>query len=131
MKGFIAGMLAAGILVAGCGKSGPTREQLAAMTAKGYYQHLQQGHADGYLAGLAGYDSMPDSYKAELKTNIRMFLHQQTAEHGGIASVADGNAVSDTSLNVVYAMLNIQFRDSTREEICVPMVEKDGRWLMK
>ena len=32
---------------------------------------------------------------------------------------------------VVYAFLLLQFRDSTQEEIVVPMVERDGEWVLK
>ena len=118
------------LFVLSCGIN-PTKEQLAAMAAQGYYQHLQQGDIDNYLAGTAGYDSLPEGYKAELKVNMKMFLARQKAEHGDIIAVETSNAKADSTLNVVYALLNIQFADSTREEISVPMVERQGRWMMK
>lgn len=113
-----------------CGNS-PTKEQLAAMAAQGYYQHLQQGDVDNYLAGVADYDSLPEGYRAELKANMKMFLARQKAEHGDIISVEAGNAKTDSTLSVIYAFLNIRFADSTREEISVPMVERQGKWVMK
>ena len=118
------------LFVLSCGNN-PTKEQLAAMAAQGYYQHLQQGDIDNYLAGTAGYDSLPEGYKSELKVNMKMFLARQKAEHGDIIAVETSNAKADSTLNVVYALLNIQFADSTREEISVPMVEHQGRWVMK
>lgn len=101
------------------------------MAAQGYYQHLQQGDIDNYLAGVAGYDSLPEGYKSELKVNMKMFLARQKAEHGDIVSVETSNAKTDSTLNVVYALLNIQYADSMREEICVPMVERQGKWVMR
>ena len=118
------------LFVLSCGNN-PTKEQLASMAAQGYYQHLQQGDIDNYLAGVAGYDSLPEGYKSELKVNMKMFLARQKAEHGDIIAVETSNAKADSTLNVVYALLNIQFADSTREEISVPMVERQGRWVMK
>ena len=117
-------------LVLSC-RNSPTKEQLAAMAAQGYYQHLQQGDIDNYLAGVAGYDSLPEGYKSELKVNMKMFLARQKAEHGDIVSVETSNAKTDSTLNVVYALLNIQYADSMREEICVPMVERQGKWVMR
>ena len=118
------------LFVLSCGNN-PTKEQLAARAAQGSYQHLQQGDIDNYLAGVAGYDSLPEGYKSELKVNMKMFLARQKAEHGDITAVETSNAKADSTLNVVYALLNIQFADSTREEISVPMVERQGRWVMK
>ena len=116
----------------GCKQAqGPTPEQLAALAAKGYYQHLQQGDIEHYLEGTLGYDSMPEGFKNEQRANIKMFLAQQKEAHGGIASVDVSNATADTIQKIVYALLNIQFADSTKEEICVPMVSRDGKWIMK
>lgn len=125
--------LAAIVFAAACCKQaqGPTPEQLAALAAKGYYQHLQQGDIEHYLEGTLGYDSMPEGFKNEQRANIKMFLAQQKEAHGGIASVDVSNATADTIQKIVYALLNIQFADSTKEEICVPMVSRDGKWIMK
>jgi len=119
-------------ILTGCKRAqGPTSEQLAALAAKGYYQHLQQGDIENYLEGTLGYDSMPEGFKNEQRANIKMFLAQQREAHGGIASVDVSNATADTIQKIVYALLNIQFADSTKEEICVPMVSRDGKWIMK
>ena len=119
------------LAVISCKKEGPSAEQLAAEAAKTYYTHLQQGEIEQYLSGTADYDSMPAGFQNELRINAKMFLAQQKKEHGGISSVEINSAKADTLLNIIYAMLTIQFGDSTNEEICVPMVEHKGEWKMK
>jgi len=128
---FRAFLIASLLTVISCSKNAPSPEQLAALAAQGYYQHLQHGEVERYLEGTLGYDSMPDGFKSEQRANIKMFLAQQKEAHGYITSVEVSNATSDSIQKIVYAMLNIQFADSTLEEICVPMVSKDGKWMMK
>ena len=55
------------------------------------------------------------------------------SQHGGLQSVAISSNVgrSDSTLRLTYAFLLLSFRDSTQEEISVPMVERNGEWLMK
>lgn len=133
MRKFIFSCGIALLAIIGCKEKGaPTPEQLAGLAAQGYYEHLQQGDIDNYLTGISGFDSLPVSHKAELKANALMFLRQQKADHGGICEVKTNFAKTDSTLNVVYAMLNILFADSTNEEVCVPMTEDNhGRWVMK
>lgn len=128
---FRAFLIASLLTVISCSKNAPSPEHLAALAAQGYYQHLQHGEVERYLEGTLGYDSMPDGFKSEQRANIKMFLAQQKEAHGYITSVEVSNATSDSIQKIVYAMLNIQFADSTLEEICVPMVSKDGKWMMK
>lgn len=128
---FRAFLIASLLTVISCSKNAPSPEQLAALAAQGYYQHLQHGEVERYLEGTLGYDSMPDGFKSEQRANIKMFLAQQKEAHGYITSVEVSSVTSDSIQKIVYAMLNIQFADSTLEEICVPMVSKDGKWMMK
>ena len=60
-------------------------------------------------------------------------MADMVSKHGGLTDVAVSPNIGrrDTSIHVTYAFLLLSFRDSTQEEIAVPMVEVDGEWRMK
>lgn len=108
-----------------------TREELAALAAKGYYTHLAAGEYEHFLEGKAGSDSLPDDYRSELMAVYRQFHDRQQRDHGGISEVRVSTARTDSLLPYTNAFLILCFADSLQEEIVVPMVELDGRWKMK
>lgn len=112
----------------GCGDVSP--EQAAALAAQGYYRHLVAGEYEEFLEGKAGSDSLPELYREQLLTAYRQFHAQQQA-HRGIREVSISNARRDTLTHYVSVFLLLNYGDSTREEIVVPMVDYDGRWRMK
>ncbi len=58
--------------------SNPTREELASLAARGYYQHLVDGDYDHFLEGRLMADSLPDDYRSQLNDAYAQFLAQQT-----------------------------------------------------
>ena len=110
-----------------------TPEEQAARAARGYYQCLIDDRPEEFLQGKADADSLPDSYRAQLLTAINQYRAEMLDKHNGLneVQVSDNVARRDTSLNLTYAFLLLCYGDSTEEEITVPMVERDGRWLMK
>jgi hypothetical protein len=56
---------------------------------------------------------------------------QQQADHGGIVAAEYSRAAIDSTLGVVQVFLLLNYADSTREEIVVPMVEQESVWKMK
>lgn len=118
-----------------------SKEELASLAAKGYYEHLMRGEYDEFLEGLdkmAYLDSLemigkPSlSYRSQLTDNLRQFMAQQEEAHGGIREVQVSNVRKDTLTDYTSVFLILCFNDSTKEEILVPMVERaDGRWRMR
>jgi len=107
-------------------------EDMAAMSAKGYYGHLIAGEYDAYLAGINGVDSLPAGYREQLITNARQFMARQKEEHGGIAGVEVIRAKADSTSGYVNVFLLLTFADSLHEEIVVPMLETSlAEWRMK
>jgi len=119
------------LLVIGC--SSQSAEEKAAEAAKTYYENLAKDFPEGFLEGKLGVDSLPAEYCEQLLDVYRQYVSEVEEKHGGIRSVSVSANVGrrDTILNVVYAFLLLSFNDSTQEEILVPMVEQNGRWLMK
>lgn len=117
------------IAVTAC-SSGPTREELAALAAKGYYTHLIKGEYQQFLEGYVQADSLPDDYRAQLVEGYKQFLSQQQ-ERKGVTEVCVSRAFTDSLTDYTNVLLMLCYGDSTTEEVVVPMVEQQGRWMMK
>ena len=111
--------------------SSPTREELASLAAKGYYQHLIEGDFDHFLEGRVMADSLPDDYRSQLIDGYSQFLAQQVNARGGINEVRISRAYTDSTQQYTSVLLMLCYADSTTEEAVVPMVEHNGRWMMK
>ena len=111
--------------------SSPTREELASLAAKGYYQHLIEGDFEHFLEGRVMADSLPDDYRSQLIDGYSQFLAQQVKARGGINEVRISRAYTDSTLQYTSVLLMLCYGDSTSEEVIVPMVEHNGRWMMK
>ena len=119
------------IIVCGAACSSPTREKLAALAAKGYYQHLIDGDYDHFVEGRVMADSLPVDYRSQLNDAYAQFLAQQFKSRGGIREVCVSRAFTDSTQNYTNVLLMLCYGDSTTEEVVVPMIERDGRWMMK
>ena len=115
--------------IAAC--SSPSREELASLAAKGYYQHLIEGDYDHFLEGREFADSLPADYRSQLIDCYSQFLAQQQEARGGINEVRISRAYTDSTQQYTSVLLMLCYGDSTTEEVVVPMVERNGRWMMK
>ena len=111
--------------------SNPTKEELASLAAKGYYQHLVEGDFEHFLEGRVMADSLPDDYRSQLIDGYSQFLAQQVKARGGINEVRISRAFTDSTQQYTSVLLMLCYGDSTSEEVVVPMVERNGRWMMK
>ena len=116
-----------------CACSSTTPDEQAARAARDYFQCLVDDRPAEFLQGKADVDSLPAGYRAQLLMTINQYCADMLDKHNGLneVQVSDNVARRDTSLNLTYAFLLLCYGDSTQEEIVVPMVERDGRWLMK
>ncbi|NPD93089.1 hypothetical protein [Xylanibacter muris] len=106
-------------------------EELAAKAAKIYYEHLFSGNYSEYLSGLDGTDSIPENYREQLLVNVKQFVVSQKAIHNGIGEVRVLRSQTDSVAGYTNVFLLLCFGDSVKEEVVVPMVERDGVWRMK
>lgn len=128
------------LLVAACGSS-VSREELASLAAKGYYDHLIHGEYEQFYEGLDQRSLPGDStalvlsadsaYRSQMLDNLRQFMAQQEQAHRGVLEVRVSNATTDTVQQLTNVFLVLCFADSTNEEVVVPMVERHGAWRMK
>ena len=87
--------------------SSPTREELASLAAKGYYQHLIEGDFDHFLEGRVMADSLPDDYRSQLIDGYSQFLAQQVKARGGINEVRISRAFTDSTQQYTSVLLMI------------------------
>ena len=118
------------VMLAACGN--PSKEELASLAAKGYYDHLIRGEYEQFLEGVDQRERMTDDdYHSQLLDCYEQFMAQQTTPHRGILEVRVSNAKTDTIQKYTNVFLVLCYGDSTNEEIVVPMVERNGSWRMK
>ncbi|MBQ8655701.1 MAG: hypothetical protein IJ527_01365 [Prevotella sp.] len=108
-----------------------TPEEQASLAAKGYYEHLAAGEYDQYMEGVSGTKEAPADYTEQLRASAKQYVGRLKQQHQGIEAVEVRSARSDTTLHCTEVFLLLRFTDTATEEICVPMVEQDGRWLLK
>ena len=123
-------------VLAACGSA--TKEELASLAAKGYYDRLIHGEYEQFYEGmdqrtLSDGTTLSDEavYRSQMLDNLRQFMARQAQEHRGVLEVRVSNATTDTVQQLTNVFLVLCFADSTNEEIVVPMVERQGTWRMK
>ena len=124
-------VVAALLLFACGGKTDKDPSEMVGRTAKLYYDNLLHGHYEEFVDGHFRPDSIPASYRSQLIDNMRMYVGQQNDEHHGIQEVRIVRATADTARHEGNAFLMLCFKDSTKEEVVVPMVNVGGLWMMK
>ena len=125
-----------------CQEETSNHADLAAETAKAYYEQLLNGDIISFVDGTAMHVNVVPTYREQLETNMKMFLGQQEKEHKGIKSVkkvrgvltcptnAEGQPKDTAHINA-NAFLLYNYGDDTSEEVVVPMVRVNGIWLMR
>lgn len=115
----------------GCSNSGPTPDEVAGKAAKAYYDLLLEGKYEQFVDGSYRPEAIPESYREQLVTNMKMFMGEQQEAHRGLKQVRVVSAKADTAKHVANAFLLFVYGDSTSEEVLVPMVEHKGVWYMR
>ena len=118
------------VIVVAC-STGVSREEQAALAAKGYYTHLVQGEYEQFVEGRLMADSLPADYRSQLIEGYKQFIAQQLEARKGILEVSVSRAYTDSLAGYTNVLLMLCYGDSTTEEVVVPMVERNGRWMMK
>ena len=118
------------VIVVAC-STGVSREEQAALAAKGYYTHLVQGEYEQFVEGRFMADSLPADYRSQLIEGYKQFVAQQLEARKGIQEVSVSRAYTDSLAGYTNVLLMLCYGDSTTEEVVVPMVERNGRWMMK
>ena len=125
-------LLMAILLLCGCSQQDQSSEEQAGIAAKEYYDRLLAGDIDGFLKGKADMDSVPADYRSQMYAACEQYKKELDETHGGVAAITVSNARKDsTQQMMMQAFLLLNFRDSTKEEIIVPMVQRGEVWKLR
>jgi len=125
-------LLMAILLLCGCSQQDQSSEEQAGIAAKEYYDRLLAGDIDGFLKGKADMDSVPADYRSQMYAACEQYKKELDETHGGVAAITVSNARKDsTQQMMMQAFLLLNFRDSTKEEIIVPMVQRGDVWMLR
>lgn len=118
--------------VFGCGRKdlSASGSDGARMAAEYFYELLSKGDAKAYVDNMSDAALMDSSKYGQFVDLMKQFLHEETELRGGIvsASATRERMVGDT---VGMVFLNVEFGDSTREEVMLPVVYTRGRWWIR
>ena len=124
-------LLMAILLLCGCSQQDQLSEEQAGIAAKEYYDRLLAGDIDGFLKGKADMDSVPADYRSQMYAACEQYKKELDETHGGVAAITVSNARTDSTQQMMQAFLLLNFKDSTKEEIIVPMVQRGEVWKLR
>ena len=116
--------------IIGCSKT-VSSEQQAMDTVQECYDALAKGDFETFLKGRARMDSIPASFHEQLLVAYKQFVKQQEKAHQGIDHFTVTRAEMDSVNHQIQVFLMVCYADSVQEEIVVPMIEHQGKWMMK
>ncbi len=114
-------------------------DDAAARAAKEYYDSLFAKNYAYFVRGMYLPDTIPDGYREQLEANASMFVGRMAGEHRGVSRVRILRFANDTVVSpdkrshvrVSDVFLVLSLGDSLNEEVVVPMIFHQGRWLMR
>ena len=114
-------------------------DDAAARAAKEYYDSLFAKNYAYFVRGMYLPDTIPADYREQLEANASMFVGRMQDEHHGVHDVRIMRFVNDTvaspdgksHVRTSDVFLVFCLGDSLNEEVVVPMIFHQGRWLMR
>lgn len=103
----------------------------ASDAARVFYGHLLAGNYAAFVDGMHFADSIPGEYREQLVVNTKMFVANQREMHGGLVSADVLRQERDSIAPEANVFVLLTYKDSTKEEIVVPMVLSGDEWLMR
>ena len=117
------------VIMSSCSRK--REEDKASIAAKDYYEMLIAGQYDKFVASSINTDNIPKEYREQLVTNVKQFVAVQKNERGGIREVRIVNSSYNKKKDSADVLLVLSYKDRVNEEIVVPMIKKNGKWMMR
>ena len=95
--------------------------------AESYYSMLIKGDYKGFVNGYANAESLPADFRSQLEDATAQFM-----ANDDMRSLVNVSALSDSlgEDSTAFVMLQLQFSDSTTEEIELPLILQEDGWKM-
>jgi hypothetical protein len=95
--------------------------------AESYYSMLIKGNYKGFVNGYADAESLPADFRSQLVDATAQFMAKDD-----MRSLMNVSAISDSLAedSTAVVMLQLQFSDSTSEQIEVPLILQEDGWKM-
>lgn len=120
------------LALAGCDRHGSLKDpgaEGARYAAEYFYDLLARGQAREYVDNMHEASVMDSSKYVQFVDLMEQFLHEERLADGGILSA---KATRDTMADsVAMVFMDVQFADSTCEEVMLPLVYTRGRWWIR
>ena len=115
------------VLLFAC-SGGHFTHKAARKSAEKYYTMLIKGNYKGFVSGYAGAEDWPEDYRSQLVDATAQFMTKNDMRQ--LKSV---KAISDSLLedSTAFVMLQLNFNDSTSEQIELPLVLQKEEWKMR
>ena len=101
----------------------------ARSAAEYFYSLLANGQGKEYVDNMQEASSMDSCKYVQFVDLMNQFLHEEKELRGGILHAKANKDTIMDSVSTVF--LDVQFGDSTREEIMLPVVYTRGRWWVR
>jgi len=107
-----------------------SKEETPCEAAEKYYACLMKGDVEGYMRGMADYDSLEEEYRLQLRDMFLQYLDNEKQQRQGIVGA---KAIRDTLINGNRAEVFVQlsYGNNTAEQVSVPLLLTDKGWKMR
>lgn len=132
MKKTAMGMIALFILMACSGGTDLSEAGSAGArrAAEYFYSLLAEGNGQAYVDNMQEAAEMDSSKYGQFVDLMEQYLYEEKQLRGGILGAkATRETMQDDS--IAWVFMDVQFGDSTSEEIFVPLVYTRGRWWLR
>ncbi len=103
----------------------------AAEAAQAYYQKLFEGDYLSFVEAHHGHRFLPEAYRKQMVDNAKMFVFKMRSEKKGVDSVLVAKGIFHDTDSTAEAFLILKFGNREREQIVVPMISADHKWLLR
>ena len=115
------------VVLLACSRGQFTHEAAQKAAVK-YYTMLINGNYEAFVDGYAYNKDMPENYRSQMIDLVKQFMAE-----GNMPNLRSVEALNDSLCedSTACVMLQLEYADSTFEQIELPLVLKEDGWKMK